>query len=167
MNKLELIMNRTTMNTTSSNNRNNSRNNNQIHKSFLNSRGMTLLEIMIVLGIIAAITAVLANKVGTSREKARVQETKLQMNNVLQALEMYSNDCGRYPEALIALRESPGSEQCPNWGPDSYVKKEPKDAWNHEFAYSSEGGKVVLKSLGKDGREGGEKFDKDISSEDL
>jgi general secretion pathway protein G len=142
-------------------------NNFSVKKSILNSSGMTLLEIMIVLGIIATITAVLANKIGSTREKARVQETKLQMNNVLQALEMYSNDCGRYPEALGALRENPGSDQCPNWGPDSYLKKEPKDAWQHDFTYSGADGKVVLKSLGKDGREGGEKFDKDLSSEDL
>jgi general secretion pathway protein G len=56
---------------------------------------------------------------------------------------------------------------CSNWGPEPYTKKLPKDAWQREFQYSAEGAGFVIKSLGADGKEGGDGNSKDISSEDI
>ena len=40
----------------------------------------------------------------------------------------------------------------------------PKDPWNHDYVYMLEGGKPTLKSLGRDGQEGGEGPDADVSN---
>jgi general secretion pathway protein G len=48
------------------------------------------------------------------------------------------------------------------------LKKAPKDPWNNEIIYESDGSAItVLKSLGKDRKEGGEGPGKDISLEDI
>ena len=45
--------------------------------------------------------------------------------------------------------------------------KLPQDAWNKDFTYTSDGNKIEIKSLGSDGKEGGDGVNKDISSNDL
>ncbi len=47
------------------------------------------------------------------------------------------------------------------------TKKSLKDPFNHDLIYELEGSEYTLKSLGKDGREGGSGNDKDITLEDL
>ena len=71
---------------------------------------------------------------------------------------------------MDALIQKPtAGRECKNYDPEGYIKgkKVPKDAWTNEFIYSSDGNKYELKSLGNDSKEGGENFDKDISSDDL
>jgi general secretion pathway protein G len=131
-----------------------------------NSRGMTLLEIMIVLAILGSLMAILLPKIAGSKDKADVKQTGLIMSQVNTALQMYYTDCGKYPESLEGLTKADAS--CSNWGPEPYVKeKQLLDTWNNPFAYSIEGNAYVIKSLGKDKKEGGSGFDKDISSEDI
>lgn len=135
-------------------------------KSILrNSRGMTLVEIMIVLAIIGALMAVLLPQVTSSLNKSRVGQTRIAMGQVVNALNMYNTDCGKFPKSLEALTKADG--ECTNWGPDPYLRKMPKDAWSRDFLYSLENGNFVIKSLGADGKEGGDGFNKDITSEDI
>lgn len=140
---------------------------NTIHRKVLkNSRGMTLLEIMIVLAILGGLVAVLAGQVTSRLAKARVKEAKIQIAEIGKSLDMFYTDCGYYPEeGLGALIEA--DSNCPNWGPDPYLKRVPKDPWGSEFIYEYENGSYILISYGADRREGGAKLDKDISSEDL
>lgn len=131
---------------------------------FNNSRGMTLVEILIVLAIIGSIMAVIGGRVMTSLQKSRVKQTGIIMSQLSSALELYYSDCNKMPQSLKALIESPGDEECADWGPTPYVKKDLlKDAWSRDFVYESDGSTFSLKSLGKDGREGGSQFDKDLS----
>jgi general secretion pathway protein G len=130
-------------------------------------KGMTLLEIMIVLAILAGLIAVLATQVQGRLKKARINEAKIQIGELGKALDMYYTDCGSYPtpdQGLHALIEAPTS--CTNWGPDAYVKKLAKDPWGHEFAYDSNGSSYTIKSFGSDGKEGGTGDAADISSQD-
>ncbi|PIS09728.1 MAG: type II secretion system protein GspG [Bdellovibrio sp. CG10_big_fil_rev_8_21_14_0_10_47_8] len=130
-----------------------------------NNRGMTLMEILIVLAILGSLMAILLPKITGNIDKSKVGETKIIIGQVITALNMYFTDCGKFPESLEGLVTADAS--CSNWGPESYIKKTPKDAWQREFQYSMEGNSFVLKSLGSDGREGGDGYGKDISSEDL
>lgn len=130
-----------------------------------NSYGMTLMEILIVMAIIASLLAVLMPQVMDKYNKSKVNSTKLAMSQLISNINLYYTDCGKYPDSLENLTTADAS--CSNWGPEPYARKLPKDAWNNEFNYVAEDGSFVITSLGSDGREGGDGFKKDISSEDL
>ena len=129
-----------------------------------NQKGMTLLEIMIVLVILGGLIAILGGTVTKQLAKAKVKEAKIQIAEMGKALDMFYTDCGFYPQELGALIEAP--EDCSNWGPDAYLKKIPKDPWNSDYTYELDGNSYVIGSLGEDRREGGSGNGKDISSED-
>lgn len=132
--------------------------------------GMTLIEIMIVIAIIAGLMAVLGTSANSYLQKSRVENAKIQMKEIGNQLEGYNLACNMYPteeQGLQALVTSPGDEACPNWGPEPYMKKLPKDPWGKPFIYMSDGSTYELRSLGRDGKEGGSGYEKDLSSADL
>jgi general secretion pathway protein G len=127
--------------------------------------GMTLIEILIVLAIIASMMAFLVPGVTRQLDKSKVQETKILIGQIMNALNLYYTDCGKFPSSLESLVKA--DPECSNWGPEPYLKKAPKDAWNRDFTYSLDGNQYTIRSLGSDGREGGDGYAKDISSEDI
>jgi general secretion pathway protein G len=128
-----------------------------------NSRGMTLIEIMIVLVILSSLGAILAQSVMGKLETARVRETKILIAEVQKALDLYNTDCGSYPQSLESLVKADPS--CPSWGPEPYLKKIQKDAWNHDLIYENDNGTSIIRSLGKDGKEGGSGYAADIDNQ--
>lgn len=136
-----------------------------------NQKGFSLIEILIVLGLIAGIVAMIASRVGNSQQNAMVKQTKLMINQTIDQLEMYNQDCNSYPtttQGLSALVKQPAGEPpCESWGPQPYSKGEPKDAWGNAFGYESDGTDFEIISYGKDKRPGGEGAGKDISSKNL
>ncbi|MBX3022409.1 MAG: type II secretion system major pseudopilin GspG [Bdellovibrionales bacterium] len=131
-----------------------------------NNKGMTLLEIMIVLVILGGLIAILATSVQGSLKKAKMRQAKIQIAEYGKALDMYYQDCNNYPstdEGLQALMQAPPS--CSNWGPDPYLKKLNKDPWGGDFSYESQGNAYVLKSFGSDKREGGSGDAQDVTNE--
>lgn len=133
-----------------------------------NRRGMTLLEIMIVLAILASLIGVLASQINSRMKKAKINQAKIQIGEISKALDMYYTDCNSYPtgaEGLQALVAQPGG--CAQWGPDPYLKRAPKDPWGQDFIYDSQGNTFTIISLGADKKEGGTGDGADISSQDL
>lgn len=133
--------------------------------------GMTLIEIMVVVAIIAGITGLIAVNVVSRHEKANIQLAKTQISNLMSALDQYKLDNHRYPsteQGLDALANKPGSGDVPeNYPEDGYVKKVPKDAWGKEFSYAypgTHGNKIEVWSAGPDGVEENED---DIRSWDM
>lgn len=133
-------------------------------KILRNQKAFTLVEIMIVLAILGSIFALLAPKFGGARDKANQKEAKIQMGMISNALSNYNLDCGKYPKTLEGLVKQ--DADCSNWGPDAYYAKSLKDPWKNDYVYELNGAEFTLKSLGKDGKEGGSGFNKDISSDD-
>jgi len=134
-----------------------------------NQRGLTLIEIMVVMVIIGGLAAVLGQTVFGNLGKANVKTTRAQFQEISKQLEMYNADCGGYPttdQGLQALATDPGKDVCPNWGPNAYYKGIPKDAWNRALLYDSDGSTFELRSLGSDRKEGGDGTAKDLSSND-
>lgn len=136
-----------------------------------NNRGMTLIEIMIVLIIVGGMMAILAPKLMGRLSKAKMQSARIQIGELGKALDAYNLDCGTFPstdQGLKVLLTAPSGEPaCANWGPDAYVKPNMlKDPWGHEFHYEEHGGTYTLKSYGRDGKEGGTGENADISNDD-
>jgi general secretion pathway protein G len=132
-------------------------------------RGFTLLELLIVMGLLAAIGGFLYANLAGQGDKGKASAAKVHMSTLGQALDLFKLEVGRYPnsaEGLNALMSAPGGVQGWN-GP--YLKDKggvPKDPWNNDYRYTaptSNGGYELL-SLGADGREGGDGPAKDISS---
>ncbi len=138
-------------------------------QKFLSQSGFTLIEIMIVLVILGGLMAILGKNIVNNLQKARTKEAYIQIKELSKNLDTYNLDCTQYPttdQGLQALAQNPGSEACPNWGPDPYLKSIPKDPWGMPYTYESDGSKFVLKSFGKDKKPGGSGYDRDITSDD-
>jgi general secretion pathway protein G len=119
-------------------------------------RGFTLIELLIVIVILGLLLSLVAptmfSKVGSSQRKAALA----QMQMLSTALDTYRLDVGSYPETLAELR----SGSTPGWAGPYLPRELPKDPWGHDYVYSLQSDDptkpYLLKSLGRDGREGGE-----------
>ncbi|WP_108883255.1 type II secretion system major pseudopilin GspG [Anderseniella sp. Alg231-50] len=133
-----------------------------------NDAGFTIVELLVVLGIIALIAALVGPQAIKWFSKAKTDQATAQMRNVESAVELYYLDNGRYPtteQNLDALLKAPDDQASWN-GP--YLRRESGiiDPWGRKYIYEFPG-KVStydLKSLGRDGREGGTGEDGDISN---
>ena len=131
-----------------------------------NTRGFTLVELLLVLVILALIGGlVLPNIIGKA-EGAKVKAASSQISRLAMAVESFYLDTGTTPDSLDDLiNESSGIE---GWnGP--YVKPSSlKDPWGREYVYNYPGdhGDFDLYSLGADGQPGGEDRNADINSWD-
>jgi general secretion pathway protein G len=130
--------------------------------------GVTLIEMLVVVSIIALFAALVAPSMFQQGDKARVVAARVQINNFEQALTQYKLSTGMFPtteQGLEALRTRPANLN--QWeGP--YLKKEiPKDPWGHDYLYKypgDHGDEPDIISYGLDGQPGGEGLNADIVS---
>jgi general secretion pathway protein G len=131
------------------------------------ARGMTLIEILVVLVLIGVVLGIVGGNFLGRGEKAKADAAKIEIGQIGQALDLYKLETGRYPstqEGLQALVSAPTGVA--NWnGP--YWKRStlPKDPWGNEYRYAAPGqtGPYDIVSYGADGREGGDGVNKDIA----
>lgn len=138
------------------------------NKNFKQAAGFTLLELLVVLGIIAMLAGLVGPQVMKHMVEAKIKAAKVQIEDLAQTLDMYKLDVGGYPssdQGLEALISAPDGAQRWN-GPYLRKSKVPLDPWNNEYKYASPGehGKFDLYSMGADGKEGGEGEDQDLTS---
>ncbi len=120
-------------------------------------RGMTLIEIMVVVAILGMMATVVTITFIRYLEQAKADTTKIQIQNLVQALDAYKIQFGSYPSTEQGLQELATKQ---------IIKSVPKDGWKKDFEYIRESAsKYTLKSYGADGVSGGEGLDKDIFAE--
>ena len=130
--------------------------------------GVTLIEMLVVVTIIALFAAVVAPKLLNKTDAARKTAARVQINAFMTALGAYKIDTGLYPTnelGLRALRDKPQGVN--NWqGP--YLPQEiPVDPWGRAFIYKypgEHGDDPDVISYGADGTAGGEGNNADIVS---
>lgn len=130
--------------------------------------GFTLLELLVVLGIIALLAGIVGPQVMKHMGASKTKAARIQIEDLSAALDMYKLDVGRYPtseQGLSALVERPSDSNRWN-GPYLRKTKVPKDPWLQDYHFASPGehGSFDLYSYGADENEGGEGEDQDINS---
>jgi len=123
-------------------------------------RGVTLIEMLVVITIIGLIAGLVTVNVMRQGENAKRQIAKTQIASFMNALSIYKLDTGLYPstaQGLQALREKPG--EMPNWAGPYLPKDVPLDPWGrpYEYKYPGDHGEDPdITSLGPDGQPGGD-----------
>ena len=80
------------------------------------------------------------------------------------ALEKYKLDCEEYPDSNVGLKALVANPGIKGWnGP--YIKGSLRDPWGRPFLYEVSAGIPVVRSLGADGKPGGDRYDSDLSSQ--
>lgn len=132
-------------------------------------KGFTLLEMVIVLGIIGLIIGGAISVMGKVGDGAAIQRVKGDFSSLGSVLKMYKINNGFYPstaQGLKALVTRPGGTPVPkSW--TALADKVPLDPWGQEYEYKFPGSKIPsefeLKTKGKDMQSG---TDDDMSSQD-
>jgi len=118
------------------------------------NRGMTLIEIMVVITILGLIAAAVGVAVIPQLNQARIDRAKLDIRNIQNAMKLYYTKKGSYPDTATGLRGLVEMQA---------LESIPRDPWNNEYTYLKEGNNPVITSYGPDGTSGG---GDDISSKD-
>lgn len=126
--------------------------------------------VIVILGILAALVV---PRIIERPDEARAVAARADIASIMQALKLYRLDNQRYPsteQGLAALVSKPLQAPVPpNWKPNGYLERLPKDPWGKPYQYLSPGlrGEVDVFSFGADGQPGGSGIDADIGSWDL
>jgi len=132
-------------------------------------RGVTLVEIMVVIVIIALISVVVVPNVFGALSQANVKKAGTDLKALRGAVEMYRIDLQSLPpqqDGLRALVEQPRGLRRPDrYRPGGYIDSLPDDPWGNPYQLLVPGGDnrdFEILSYGRDGRPGGEGLDADI-----
>ncbi len=121
-------------------------------------RGMTLIEIIVVITILSLLMAAVGVAVIPQLNAAKVDRAKMDIQNIQIALKTYYAKKGNYPDTGAGLKALVDAQ---------ILEKMPVDPWDHEFVYVLETGKPVVISYGKDGTPGGTEDDADLNSKEI
>ena len=125
----------------------------------------TLVEIMVVIGIMMLLFGIALPFAIKSLGKGRGAAAKMQIQSFDTAITSFRIDTGKLPQSLDDLIKNNGDKK---WdGPYLKKKEIPKDPWGHEFVYeisSDNPNGYTIISYGSDGAPGGEKQAADLTN---
>ena len=139
----------------------------KLHTHHPRKAAFTLVEMLLVLGILATLAAIVYPKFAGRSEQAKITAAKAQIGSIKTALDAFEVDNGYYPKSgnLNALYEQPGDAS--SWRGPYLDKGIPLDPWSNPYIYEYPGRHNVngfdLMSAGPDGRAG---TDDDINNWD-
>jgi general secretion pathway protein G len=109
-------------------------------------RGLTLIEIIVVLMMVGIIGAFIGGKVFKAGDKAKAELTRAKLNSLKEPIYIFQMRNSTLPQSLAQAEAD-----------------DTKDAWGREIQFRVMDGRgYELRSLGGDGRDGGSGADADI-----
>lgn len=130
--------------------------------------GVTLIEMLVVVTIIALFAALVAPRMLGRADAARVTACRSQINAFMTALGAYKLDTSTFPTSemgLAALRVRPSN--IPLWNGPYLPQDIPLDPWQRPYIYKypgDHGDEPDIVSYGADGQPGGEGTNADVLS---
>ena len=106
------------------------------------ARGMTLIEIMVVLVILGLIASAIGINVFNQLKEANIRAARLDLKALEQAIDLYHVEQSNYPDGLQQLTPK-------------YTKEIHKDPWNMDYVYVHSGESFEIYSYGPDKAQGG------------
>jgi general secretion pathway protein G len=94
-------------------------------------RGMTLVEIMVVVVIIGLVTSVVGVAVFGQLSKAQVKTAQTHMAQIANALDMYKLSYRQYPSTAEGLQ----ALAAPKDGGSAVMPTVPQDPWGKDYVY--------------------------------
>ena len=127
------------------------------HKRRPAQAGITLIEMLVVITIIALFSAIAYQRLTPALDQGRVTAAKTQIESLSAALQRHNIEHGRFPdqdEGLAAVRP--------------FLQKDiPPDPWGNPYVYrfpGEHGPEPDVLSYGADGQPGGEETSSDVVS---
>jgi len=129
-------------------------------------RGFTLMEMLVVLGILVLLAALVVPRIIGVSKSADIKATQTQIKLLEECLQRYAQEMKEFPtteQGLKALVECPSDVNetvAARWdGPYTQTGELPKDPWGNVYMYEyppthHKGGLPDIWSLGPDGEDG-------------
>ena len=111
-------------------------------------RGMTLVEIMIVLAIMASVMGIVGFFASGAITNGRIKEAQVEIGNLKQAVDSFWVMRQEYPDSLSQLADPPS-------GMAPIMERLPEDPWGNAYQYTRENDGFKIFSTGPDGSSGG------------
>ncbi len=118
--------------------------------------GFTLMEIMLVLIIMAAVAGIVAMNVLPQQERANKRAAKAQIGIFKGMISNYRFEVGQLPEKLEDLHVQPTNLTEPTKWIQLVDKPIPNDPWGQPYEYKLSGDTFDLRSMGVDRQSGTE-----------
>jgi general secretion pathway protein G len=106
------------------------------------ARGMTLIEIMVVLVILGLIAGAIGYNVFERLKEAQVRTAQLDLKAISNGVDLYHVETGQWPEGIQQLMPK-------------YIKDLHRDPWGTEYAYVRTGDGFDVYSYGPNKTQGG------------
>ena len=133
-----------------------------MRSNIANTKGFTLLEVMVVIVILGILASMVVPNLMGSQERANVQKAISDVTALETSLSLYKMDNYDYPsteQGLEALVTESDIEPAPRRFPEGgYVKRLPNDPWGNEYIILNPGenSNMDVFSVGPDGEAGTE-----------
>jgi general secretion pathway protein G len=119
-------------------------------------RGMTLIEIMVVVVILGLIAAAVTVNVMGALADSKMKQAKTDLHTIENCLDLFKLEKGRYPTTEEGLAALVAAGKCKNL----------KDPWKNDYVYLYPGQQhpdsFDIKSYGADGKPGGDGENADV-----